>query len=83
MEEKEIEKRALKIIADIFKTQPVKIKRDTKFTGDLHAKSIDTVALIAAFNGEFNIRIPVAEVQQNQTVGSAIDYLVKTLIKKS
>jgi acyl carrier protein len=74
-----LENRARKIIAGIFRIDESKITRETKFIDDLHAKSIDTIALIAALEGEFNIKIPSQEIQANQTVGQAIDYINKKL----
>jgi acyl carrier protein len=74
-----IETRVKKIIAGLFRINQKKISRKTKFIGDLHAKSIDIIALIAALEGEFKISIPPGEVQANKTVGQAIDYIERKI----
>lgn len=76
-----LEERVKTIIAGIFGIEEKEITRETKFVEDLHAKSIDTIALLAALEGEFNIKIPSQEVQANKTVGQAIDYLKEQLEK--
>ncbi len=79
-EEKDaVEKKTIEIVSGIFGVAPGKISRETRFTEDLHAKSIDVIALLAALEGEFKIKIPSSEVQANQTVGQAIDYIEKKL----
>ncbi len=72
---KTLEERVKKIVAGVFRIDENKITPQTKFIEDLHAKSIDTIALIAALEGEFNIKIPPQEVQGNKTIQEAIDYL--------
>jgi len=76
-----LEERVKKIIAGIFRIDENKITRETKFVEDLHAKSIDTIALLAALEGEFNLKIPSQEVQANKTIGQAIDYIKEKLEK--
>lgn len=78
-EENEVAERTIKIVGEIFKVTPEKIGRETSFTEDLRAKSIDIIAFLAALEGEFKIRIPATEVQGNKTIGQAIDYLVNKL----
>jgi acyl carrier protein len=75
------EERVIKIVAEVFKMPAEKISRETKFTDDLHAKSIDVAALLAALGGEFGMSVSAQEVQSNQTVGQAIDYIEEKLKK--
>lgn len=74
-----VTERVVKITSEIFKVPPEKITCETKFTDDLHAKSIDVIALLAALGGEFKMTISSQEVQGNQTVGQAIDYIENKL----
>ncbi len=74
-----VTERVIKIVSDLFKIPPEKITRETKFTDDLHAKSIDIIALLAALGGEFKMTISSQEVQSNQTVGQAIAYIENKL----
>ncbi len=79
MDKKEIEEKTIKIIADVFGKKPEEIKRESRFIEDLHPSSMSMLALIGALSGEFGIQISSSEVQQNKTVGEAIDWLIKKL----
>ncbi len=74
-----LEERFKKIVAGIFHLDENAITAETKFVEDLHAKSVDTIALLAALEGEFKIRIPPQEVLANKTVGDALAYLKSKL----
>lgn len=74
--------RVIRTVAGIFRIDPKKISRETRFVEDLHAKSIDIIALLAALGGEFKIKVSPGEVQGNQTVGQAIDYIERKLKEK-
>jgi len=82
MNEKEIEEKVINIVASVFRKKPSEINKSTDFVKDLHAKSIDIIALLAALEGEFNIHIPSSEVRENNTVGKAIEYMKKRLIQE-
>jgi len=75
----EIDEKVKRIVADVFRKKPSEIRDETDFVKDLHAKSIDIMALLAALEGEFNIHIPSYEVRENNTVGKAIAYMKKRL----
>lgn len=77
--EPDIEERTIEIIADIFDTPREEIDRETEFVGDLNAKSMDIVALLAALEGEFGFYISAADVQRNETVGQATDWIAEEL----
>lgn len=75
MDKAEAERKVKKVVADVFNTSPQKLKRETSFVDDLHAKSLNIVELLAALEIEFGFRIPQRDVRQNKTVGEAIDYM--------
>ena len=75
----DVEQRVINIVADIFNEAPAAIGRDTAFSGDLDAKSMDIIALVAALEAEFGFAIPAADVRQNETVGAAIDWVKQEL----
>ncbi|MBW3015641.1 acyl carrier protein [Candidatus Woesearchaeota archaeon] len=77
-----VEKRFKEIVADIFRVDVRKLKPTTKFVDDLNAKSIDVMAMIAATENSFGIRVNAAEVRKNKTVKQAIDYIKKKLKKR-
>ena len=79
MDKREVEKKVIKTVADIFNKKPSEITRKTRFVEDLKPSSMTMLALIAALGGEFKIRISPSEVQQNKTVGQAIDWIIEQL----
>ncbi|MGE4554887.1 MAG: acyl carrier protein [Candidatus Paceibacterota bacterium] len=79
MPENSLEEKVKKIVAELFKKDISEINENTAFVNDLKATSIDTIALLAALEGEFKIKIPSEEVLEGKTVGSLIDYLKKNL----
>lgn len=51
------------------------ISRDTSFTDDLGADSLDIIELVMAFEAEFDIEIPDEVVEDIVTVGDVTDYI--------
>ena len=74
---KAIEKKIIDIISEQMGADKEEITRDTSFINDLNADSLDTVELVMEFEDEFDINIPDEEAEKIQTVGSAIDFIVK------
>ncbi len=77
----DVEKKFKEIVADIFRIDPKKIRSSTRFIDDLNAKSIDVIALIAATENTFGIKVTSQEANKNKTVGQAIAYIKKKLKK--
>lgn len=71
----DVEQRVTAIVADVFDEDPAAIDRDTEFLGDLDAKSMDIIALLAGLEAEFGIPISAAGLRQNETVGAAVDWV--------
>jgi acyl carrier protein len=78
----DVEKRFKAIVTDLMGVDAKKLKDSTRFVQDLHAKSIDIIALIAATEGEFGIKITPHEASQNTTVKKTIDCIKKELKAK-
>ena len=72
-----IEDKVIKIVCDQLSSTPDKITRDTSFINDFGADSLDTVELVMEFEDEFETSIPDDEAEKIQTVGGAIDYIMK------
>ncbi|MDZ7261809.1 MAG: acyl carrier protein [candidate division KSB1 bacterium] len=77
-----IKERVKEIIVDQLGVDASEVTDDASFIEDLGADSLDTVELIMAFEEEFGIEIPDEEAESLNTVGLAIDYLLKKLEKK-
>ena len=72
-----IEERVKKIIVDQLGADAAQVKPEASFIEDLGADSLDTVELVMALEGEFDIEIPDEEAEKITTVQSAIDYVTK------
>lgn len=78
-----IEKKVIEIISEQMGAEKSEITRETSFINDLNADSLDTVELVMEFEDEFDMSIPDEEAEKIQTVGAAIDYIVKVVQSKS
>ena len=72
-----VEERVVDIVAEQLGQDKEKITRETSFVNDLGADSLDTVELVMELEEEFDINIPDDAAEKIQTVGQAIDYILK------
>ena len=72
-----IEKKVVEIISEQMGVDKSEITRETSFINDLNADSLDTVELVMEFEDEFDMSIPDEEAEKIQTVGAAVDYILK------
>ena len=77
------EKKFKEIVADIFGKKVKDLKGSTKFVEDLNAKSVDTIALIAATENEFGIKVPTEDARKNKTIKQTVTYINKRLKEKN
>lgn len=70
-----IEERVKDIVSDSLGSDRTMIRRESSFTNDLGADSLDTVELVMALEEEFGVNIPDAEAEKINTVGQAVDYI--------
>ena len=75
MTEAEIEAKVIEIVAEQMGVDKAEITRETSFTNDLNADSLDTVELVMEFEDEFETSIPDEEAEKITTVGQAINYI--------
>ncbi len=77
MTEAEIEAKVIEIVSKQLGVDSGEISRDTSFVNDLNADSLDTVELVMELEYNFSTTIPDEEAEKIQTVGQAIDFLMK------
>lgn len=75
MTEEEIFNKISAMIADNFDIDQDKITKDTDFTNDLDADSIDLVEFILQLEDELGAEIPDEEAEKIKTVGDAVAYV--------
>lgn len=75
----EVAKKVEDIIIDKLNVDASEVKDEANFTLDLGADSLDTVELIMEFEKEFDIKIEDDEAQKIQTVGDAVDHVLKAV----
>ena len=82
MIESEVEAKVIEIVSEQMGVDRGEITRETSFTNDLNADSLDTVELVMEFEDEFDTSIPDENAEKIQTVGEAIEF-IKTNLNKS
>ena len=75
MTDAEIEKKVIEIVAQHTDAEPDSITRDTSFTNDLNADSLDIVELLMEFEQQVGTKIPDEQAEKIHTVGQAIDFI--------
>lgn len=75
MTEQEIETKVIEIVAEQLQVEKSKITRNTNFTDDLNADSLDQVELVMELEDEFGTSIPDEQAERLKTVGEAVDFI--------
>lgn len=75
MTEEEIFTKIKDILADNFEVAKDKITKETNFTTDLDADSIDLVEFILQLEDEFGAEISDEDAEKIKTVGDAVSYI--------
>lgn len=57
-------------------SQNIKITEDTSFKQDLRADSYELMELVMALEEEYGIRVADEDIENLETVGDVIDYIV-------
>lgn len=81
--EAEIEAKVVDIVSEQMSVEKAEISRDTSFVNDLNADSLDTVELVMELEDEFETSIPDEDAERIQTVGQAIEFIMKAQAQKT
>lgn len=73
----EVEDKVRTIVSEQMGKSKDEITRDTSFVTDLNADSLDVVELVMGLEDAFELSIPDEDAEKIQTVGQAVDYIVK------
>ncbi|HUU28286.1 MAG TPA: phosphopantetheine-binding protein [archaeon] len=71
--------RVRKVTAQMLNVDEEEVTEDKDFAFHLGAESIDSIKLVAGFDEEFGIEMDEAEAVQVQSVGAAVEYIMKYL----
>jgi acyl carrier protein len=77
-----VEERVIEIVCENLGVSKEQVTRQTSFTEDVGADSLDIVELVMELEEEFEITIPDDQAEKIRTVGEAIDYIEKEIAKK-
>jgi len=77
VQESEIETKVISIVAEQMGVDKSQITRNTSFVNDLNADSLDTVELVMELEDEFETSIPDEDAEKIQTVGQAVEFIMK------
>jgi acyl carrier protein len=80
--ESEIESKVIDIVAEQMGVDKSEISRETSFTTDLNADSLDIVELVMEFEDEFETNIPDDQAEKIQNIGQAIDFIKANMNNK-
>jgi len=77
MDRSEIQRRVVKVASQILKVEEAMIEPSSHFVFDLGAESTQSVELVAAFEGEFDIEMDEDAALEVKTVGDAVEFIAK------
>jgi acyl carrier protein len=75
MDKSEIRRRVVNVTCQVLDIEEEMVTPESHFVFDLGAESTQSVELVAAFEGEFDIEMDEDSALKVQTVGEAVDYI--------
>ena len=72
-----VEERVKDVTARVLRLDPAEIARESNFTVDLGAESVQSIELVANFEEEFGIEMDEDAALSVDTVGGAVDFIAK------
>ena len=77
MEKSEVQDRVVKVVCQVLRVDAEMVELESHFVFDLGAESTQSVELVAAFEGEFDIEMDDEAALEVQTVGDAVNFIAK------
>ena len=77
MDTSELERRVKKVVSQVLRVDDEMIEPSSHFVFDLGAESTQSVELVAAFEGEFDIEMDEESALKVQTVGDAVAFIAE------
>jgi len=75
MDKNDVQKRVIKVVANVLKMDVSEITPDANFIFDLGADSMQSLELVAGFEEEFDIELDEDKALAVQTVSDAVDFI--------
>lgn len=67
--------RVKELIVEELGVDESKVVKEATFNEDLGADSLDLFELVMSFEDEFDVKIPVEDLEQIKTVGDVVNYI--------
>ena len=74
-----VEARVKKVTSEVLNVPVEQVSRESRFVEDLHAESIQSIELVAAFEAEFDIEMDEDAALAVQNVGDAVTFISRHL----
>jgi len=74
----EIKSKVVNLVAKRMGVEPDQITMETHFVNDLQSDSLDLAELVIDLEEEFDLTISDEDAQKIETVGQAVDYIVRS-----
>lgn len=75
MDRNEVEQRVRRVVCRVLEVSDEMVEPDSHFVFDLGAESTQSVELVAAFEGEFDVEMDEDAALSVETVGDAVDFI--------
>ncbi|NQT41107.1 MAG: acyl carrier protein [Planctomycetes bacterium] len=72
-----VEERVIAVTSSVLQIDPSEIKKESVFSTDLGAESVQSVELVAMFEEEFDIEMEEDAALSVENVGDAIEFITK------
>ena len=77
MDKNEIRRRVVKVVCRVLNVTEDMVEPGSHFVFDLGAESTQSIELVAAFEGEFDVEMDEEAALGVQTVGDAVDFIAR------